>query len=49
MAYAPFLEKGKWTMDICMEEQSIDGGVKARYVTEDLGENWKFQGFVLRQ
>jgi beta-lactamase regulating signal transducer with metallopeptidase domain len=49
MAYAPFWEKGKWTMDVCMEEQSVDGGVKARYVTDDLGETWKFQGFVLRQ
>ena len=49
MAYAPFWEKGKWTRDVCMEEQSIDGGVKARYVTDDLGETWKFQGFVLRQ
>lgn len=49
MAYAPFFEKEKWTMDISIEGKSIDGGVKARYVTEDLGETWQFQGFVLRQ
>lgn len=49
MAYAPFFEKEKWTMDISMEEQSIDGGVKARYVTEDLGATWQFQGLVLRK
>lgn len=49
MAYAPFFEEGKWTMDIGLEEQSMEGGIKARYVTEDLGETWQFLDFVLKQ
>lgn len=49
MAYAPFCEAGKWTMDVGMEEQSMEGGIKARYITEDLGKTWQFERFVLKQ
>lgn len=49
MAYAPFMENGKLTMDVGMEGYSEDGGLKARYVSEDFGANWEFQRVVLKQ
>lgn len=49
IAYAPFIENGKWTIDVGEEEYSKNGGIKARYVTEDMGKTWQFTGFVVKQ
>lgn len=49
MAYAPEIEDGKLVLYVGMEEYSEYGGSKARYVSEDEGLTWKYQGLVMRQ
>ncbi|WP_289285718.1 M56 family metallopeptidase [Parablautia intestinalis] len=49
IAYAPFWEEGQLVVDVGEEEYSKNGGIKARYFSEDMGENWMFGGFVLKQ
>lgn len=49
IAYAPFFERGQLVMDVGEEEYSKNGGIKARYISEDLGVNWTFERFVLKQ
>lgn len=48
IAYAPFFENGKWTMDVGEEEYGKNDGIKARYVTEDMGKTWQFTDFVVK-
>lgn len=49
IAYAPFYEDGRLVIDVGEEEYSKNGGIKARYVSEDLGKNWTFERFVLKK
>lgn len=49
IAYAPFYEGERLLIDVGEEEYSKNGGIKARYASEDLGDSWTFEGFVLKQ
>lgn len=49
IAYAPFFEEGQLVLDVGEEEYGKNGGIKARYISEDLGENWVFDKYVLKQ
>lgn len=49
IAYAPFFEEGVLVIDVGEEDYSKNGGIKARYVSENLGANWTFERFVLKQ
>lgn len=49
MAYAPQPEDGRLVLYVGMEDYSEYGGVKARYVSQDEGMTWSYDGLVLRQ
>ena len=49
MAYMPEEKDGVLTLYVGMEEYSEYGGTKAKYVSDDEGITWEYQGLVLRK
>ncbi len=49
IAYGPFFEGGALVIDVGEEDYGKNGGVKARYTSDDLGKTWVFEEFVLKQ
>lgn len=49
MAYPPEWNGETLTLYITMEEYSELGGTKARYRSDNLGEDWRFDGFAARR